>query len=95
MGGTAPPPNPIDDQRQFVRQQYLDFLNREPDGPGWDFWTDKMFQPTSPTFFSNQSLEGMLQRAIGPWHPVWLLAVLLTAGFGLWRAAVASRVTAP
>ncbi|MGI9068860.1 MAG: SBBP repeat-containing protein, partial [Pyrinomonadaceae bacterium] len=39
VSSVAPPPNPIDDQRQFVRQQYLDFLNREPDGPGWDFWT--------------------------------------------------------
>lgn len=40
---TAPPaPNPIDDARQFVRQQYLDFLNREPDGPGWDFWTSQI-----------------------------------------------------
>jgi len=56
----------------------------------WDFWTDKMFQPTSPKFFSNQSLEGILQRAIGPWHPICLLAVVITLGFGLWRAAAAS-----
>ena len=42
IGGTAisgltavnPAPNPIDETRFFVRQQYLDFLNREPD-PGW------------------------------------------------------------
>lgn len=31
--------NPIDDARFFVRQQYLDFLNREPDQGGFDFWT--------------------------------------------------------
>ena len=31
--------NPYDDPRFFVRQQYLDFLNREPDQSGWDFWT--------------------------------------------------------
>jgi hypothetical protein len=31
--------NPIDDQRYFVGQQYRDFLNREPDVPGWNFWT--------------------------------------------------------
>jgi hypothetical protein len=46
---TAPPPqNPIDVHREFVRRQYLDFLNREPDTPGWDFWTDnitKCFDP--------------------------------------------------
>jgi hypothetical protein len=32
-------PNPIDYAQFFVRQHYLDFLNREPDGPGWDHWT--------------------------------------------------------
>jgi hypothetical protein len=32
--------NPYDDARFFVRQHYLDFLNREPDQSGWDFWTD-------------------------------------------------------
>lgn len=31
--------NKLDDAREFVRQQYLDFLDREPDAPGWDFWT--------------------------------------------------------
>lgn len=39
VSSTAPPPNPIDDARTFVRFQYKDFLRREPDGPGWDHWT--------------------------------------------------------
>ena len=43
-----PAPNVIDDQRQFVRQQYLDFLSREPDGPGWDFWTDNITRCSDP-----------------------------------------------
>ncbi|MEP6636271.1 MAG: kelch repeat-containing protein [Acidobacteriota bacterium] len=30
--------NPIDDARFFVRQHYLDFLNREPDPPGYAAW---------------------------------------------------------
>jgi Domain of unknown function (DUF4214) len=30
--------NRIDDADQFVRQQYLDFLNREPDSGGWAYW---------------------------------------------------------
>lgn len=30
------------DARRFVRQQYLDFLNREPDAPGWDHWTGEI-----------------------------------------------------
>jgi hypothetical protein len=30
------------DQELFVRQQYLDFLNREPDQSGWNFWTNQI-----------------------------------------------------
>ena len=37
-------PNPIDDARYFVRQHYLDFLNREPDQGGWDYWTSQITQ---------------------------------------------------
>jgi len=35
-------PNPIDEARFFVRQHYRDFLNREPDLPGWDYWTGQI-----------------------------------------------------
>ena len=31
--------NPIDESRYFVGFHYRDFLNREPDLDGWDFWT--------------------------------------------------------
>ncbi len=31
-------PNPADSTGFFVRQHYLDFLNREPDSAGFDFW---------------------------------------------------------
>jgi uncharacterized repeat protein (TIGR01451 family) len=34
--------NPIDDDRNFVRQHYHDFLSREPDATGWDFWTNNI-----------------------------------------------------
>jgi uncharacterized protein (TIGR03118 family) len=34
--------NPIDSANFFVRQQYLDFLNREPDAAGLAFWTDQI-----------------------------------------------------
>jgi hypothetical protein len=34
--------NPIDDTRFYVRQHYIDFLNREPDAPGLDFWTNQI-----------------------------------------------------
>jgi hypothetical protein len=35
-------PNPIDDPQFFVRQHYLDFLNREPDPAGLAFWTNEI-----------------------------------------------------
>jgi len=38
--GISAQANPYDDARFFVRQHYLDFLNREPDQSGWDFWTN-------------------------------------------------------
>jgi hypothetical protein len=35
----TPSPNPIDGVSFFVKQQYLDFLNRQPDPSGMNFWT--------------------------------------------------------
>jgi len=35
-------PNPIDAAEFFVRQHYLDFLNREPDPSGYAFWTNEI-----------------------------------------------------
>jgi uncharacterized repeat protein (TIGR01451 family) len=35
-------PNPIDDPQVFVRQQYMDFLNREPDAGGLGYWTNEI-----------------------------------------------------
>jgi hypothetical protein len=34
--------NQINDADLFVRQQYLDFLNREPDAGGWSYWTTEI-----------------------------------------------------
>lgn len=34
--------NPIEDPQFFVRQHYLDFLNREPDGPGLAHWVGEI-----------------------------------------------------
>ena len=36
--------NPLDETRFFVRQQYQDFLNREPDEEGLDFWSNEIDQ---------------------------------------------------
>lgn len=40
--GTSPTPNQIDDVQFFVRQQYLDFLGREPDIIGFQNWVDTL-----------------------------------------------------
>jgi uncharacterized protein (TIGR03437 family) len=40
-GGSAAP-NPINNTDFFVRQQYLDFLNREPDPSGYAFWQNEI-----------------------------------------------------
>jgi glucose/arabinose dehydrogenase len=39
---TPPQTNPIDDPQFFVRQHYHDFLNREPDTSGFNFWTNQI-----------------------------------------------------
>ena len=39
---TATNVNPIDTNEFFVRQHYLDFLNRQPDDAGFNFWVNQM-----------------------------------------------------
>jgi uncharacterized delta-60 repeat protein len=36
--------NSIDTPEYFVRQHYLDFLDREPDEAGFNFWSDQMLE---------------------------------------------------
>ena len=38
----APGSNPVDTSSFFVRQHYLDFLNREPDTAGQNFWINEI-----------------------------------------------------
>lgn len=40
----APTANAIDSNEYFVRQQYLDFLGREPDQGGLNYWVGKLYQ---------------------------------------------------
>ena len=40
--GSSSTINPIDDAQFFVRQHYLDFLNREPDAGGLAYWTNRI-----------------------------------------------------
>jgi uncharacterized protein (TIGR03118 family) len=39
---SPPTTNPIDVAQFFVRQHYLDFLNREPDTAGFNFWVNEI-----------------------------------------------------
>jgi len=36
--------NPLDTAEYFVRQQYLDFLDRGPDERGFNFWSDRILE---------------------------------------------------
>ncbi|HSS20861.1 MAG TPA: S8 family serine peptidase [Pyrinomonadaceae bacterium] len=38
------PENPIDGADYFVRQHYLDFLGREPDESGFNFWSNQILE---------------------------------------------------
>jgi CSLREA domain-containing protein len=40
--------NPLDDPPFYVRQQYYDFLNREPDSSGLAFWTNQITECQQP-----------------------------------------------
>jgi uncharacterized repeat protein (TIGR01451 family) len=44
----APAPNAIDDTTTFVRQQYRDFLNREADAAGLQFWKNNIDKCNDP-----------------------------------------------
>jgi hypothetical protein len=45
---TEPATNPIDNAADFVRAQYHDVLNREPDAAGLAFWTDNIEKCNDP-----------------------------------------------
>ena len=50
VSSTAPPPNPIDGAHEFVRMQYVDFLRRQPDLPGWAHWESEITQCSNSAF---------------------------------------------
>lgn len=45
---TPPTSNPADTASFFVRQHYIDFLNREPDAAGLAFWTNQITECQLP-----------------------------------------------
>jgi hypothetical protein len=44
-----PTTNPLQDPQFFVRQHYLDFLNRQPDAAGFNFWVNELLSCGSNT----------------------------------------------
>lgn len=48
-GAAESGPNPIDNAAFYVRQHYIDFLNREPDVSGLNFWTNEITSCGSDT----------------------------------------------
>ncbi len=56
-------PNPIDDASFFVRQHYLDFLNRQPDAPGLAHWTGEITECADPAKRGpGETLEACTER---------------------------------
>ncbi|WP_260726107.1 glycosyltransferase 87 family protein [Dactylosporangium roseum] len=62
----------------------------------WDFWTSVLWKGEgigNAAYTFNQSLFGMLARIDSPPNRIaWVLLVLATAGYGLWRARKAALV---
>ena len=67
----SPGINPIDNSAFFVRQQYRDFLNREPDAPGWDFWTINITNCSGPV---RQTVEQCIDRQRGSTSAAFFLS---------------------
>jgi hypothetical protein len=64
---TAATSNPIDDAASFVTQHYRDFLNREPDPGGFEYWTTEITGDSSgtPAACAITDAGCVLQRRIG------------------------------
>ena len=62
LPNAAPVINPLDMAGFFVRQQYLDFLGREPDESGFNFWSDQILScgSTLPAVSGAQSMSPQL-----------------------------------
>jgi hypothetical protein len=51
--------NPLNGPDFFVRQQYLDFLGREPDVAGWLYWSDQIGSCGADQYCVNQKRLGV------------------------------------
>jgi hypothetical protein len=55
----TPTANPLDSEEFFVRQQYLDFLDREPDQGGLEYWSDQLHQCNGDSACLRQKTNGV------------------------------------
>ena len=84
-------PNPFSCPEYFVRQHYHDFLNREPDAPGLEFWTNELEQCGGNT----QCIE---EKSIHVSAAFFLLIEFQHSGYFVYRmykAAYGDRPNAP
>jgi len=51
--------NPLDTPEYFVRQHYVDFLGREPDEAGFNFWSDQINECGADTNCSSRRRENV------------------------------------
>jgi hypothetical protein len=77
--------NPIDQAGFFVRQHYVDFLNREPDADGLAFWTNQITQcgsDTACTELKRINVSGAFFLAIEFQETGYLVYRMYKSGFG-------------
>ena len=79
--------NPVDTPEYFVRQHYLDFLGREPDESGFNFWSNQILECDGDS-------ECIERRTINVWAAYFLsIEFQQTGGLvdGLYRASYGRR----
>lgn len=83
--------NPIDNREFFVRQHYLDFLNREPDTEGFHFWVEQIAADCD----GQPSQGACLDQRINVSSAFFLSIEFLQTGYFVYRLQKASFGSLP
>jgi hypothetical protein len=86
--------NPIDFREFFVRQHYLDFLNREPDTEGFNFWVSQIAAACDPAVGRPIPVECIDQR-VNVSGAFFLSIEFLETGYFVYRLHKASFGSLP
>jgi hypothetical protein len=86
--------NPIDKREFFVRQHYLDFLNREPDTEGFQFWVDRILASCDPSD-GRPIPAGCVEQRANVSGAFFLSIEFLQTGYFVYRLHKASFGTLP